>query len=157
MSQLTCGHIQHMYSWWWVRLSPETCRVKPLRRIKRNCCILLDLFHYYIATWKLHVACSAARVQRSRVRCLQTMPPGQQDSRQPAGQPADVPVPFTNSRTCWFLPNNIFITSPGSDWCSGLWPSGFECQSLPAKLGVDEATCPFLWSGVLSIDRQLPQ
>ena len=38
-----------MYSWWWVRLSPETCRVKPLRRIKRNCCILLDLFHYYKA------------------------------------------------------------------------------------------------------------
>ena len=34
-----------MYSWWWVRLSPETFRVKPLRRIKRNCCILLDLFH----------------------------------------------------------------------------------------------------------------
>ena len=22
-----------MYSWWWVELSPETCRVKPLRRI----------------------------------------------------------------------------------------------------------------------------
>ena len=35
-----------MYSWWWVRLLPETCRVKPLRRIKRKCCILLDLFHY---------------------------------------------------------------------------------------------------------------
>ena len=31
MSRLTCGHIQHMYSWWWVRLSPETFRVKPLR------------------------------------------------------------------------------------------------------------------------------
>ena len=28
------GHIQHMCSWWWVELSPETCRVKPLRRIK---------------------------------------------------------------------------------------------------------------------------
>ena len=39
MSRLTCGHIQHMYSWWWVRLSPETCRVKPLRRIKTQ------LFH----------------------------------------------------------------------------------------------------------------
>ena len=25
-------------------MSPETCRVKPLQRIKRNCCIL-DLFH----------------------------------------------------------------------------------------------------------------
>ena len=29
----TWGHIQHMYSWWWVELSPETCRVKPMRRI----------------------------------------------------------------------------------------------------------------------------
>ena len=46
MSQLTCGHIQHMYSWWWVRLSPETCRVKAIaENKKRNCCILLDLFH----------------------------------------------------------------------------------------------------------------
>ena len=25
-----------MYSWWWVELSPETCRVKPLRRINAN-------------------------------------------------------------------------------------------------------------------------
>ena len=25
--------MQHMYSWWWVELSPERCRVKPLRRI----------------------------------------------------------------------------------------------------------------------------
>ena len=47
MNQLTCGHIQHLYSWWWVRLSPETCRVKPLRRIKSNYCILLDFFHNY--------------------------------------------------------------------------------------------------------------
>ena len=46
---LLYGHIQHMYSWWWVRLLPETCRVKLLRRKKRNCCILLDLFHYYKA------------------------------------------------------------------------------------------------------------
>ena len=36
-----------LYSWWWVRLSPETCRVKPLRIKKNNCCILLDLFHHY--------------------------------------------------------------------------------------------------------------
>ena len=35
-----------MYSWWWVGLSPETCRVKHLRRINRNCCISLELFHY---------------------------------------------------------------------------------------------------------------
>ena len=35
-----------MYSWWRVGLSPETCRVKHLRRINRNCCISLELFHY---------------------------------------------------------------------------------------------------------------
>ena len=35
--------------WPQVRLSPETCRVKPLRIKKRNCCILLDLFHQYKA------------------------------------------------------------------------------------------------------------
>ena len=46
MCLLTCGHIQHMYSWWWVGLSPETRRVKHLRRINRNCCILLELFYY---------------------------------------------------------------------------------------------------------------
>ena len=46
MCLLTCGHIQHMYSWWWVGLSPETCRVKHLRRINRNYCISLELFHY---------------------------------------------------------------------------------------------------------------
>ena len=47
MCLLTCGHIQHMYSWWWVGLSPKTCRVKHLRRINRNCCIS-ELFHYKI-------------------------------------------------------------------------------------------------------------
>ena len=30
-------------------MSPETCRVKPLRIKKRNCCILLELFHQYKA------------------------------------------------------------------------------------------------------------
>ena len=44
MSRLTCGHIQHMYSWWWVRLSPETCKVKPLRRIKTQLLHLVGLF-----------------------------------------------------------------------------------------------------------------
>ena len=37
------AHIQHMYSWWWVRLSPETCRVKPLRRIKTQLLHLVGL------------------------------------------------------------------------------------------------------------------
>ena len=32
-----------MYSWWWVRLSPETCRVKPLRRIKTQLLHLVGL------------------------------------------------------------------------------------------------------------------
>ena len=32
-----------MYSWWWVRLSPETCRVKPLRRIKTQLLHLVEL------------------------------------------------------------------------------------------------------------------
>ena len=46
MSRLTCGgHIQHMYSWWWVRLSPETCGVKPLRRIKTQ---LLHLVGFHL-------------------------------------------------------------------------------------------------------------
>ena len=34
MCPLTCGHIQHMYSWWWVGLSPETCRVKAFAKNK---------------------------------------------------------------------------------------------------------------------------
>ena len=49
MSRLTCGHIQHIYSWWWARLSPETCRVKPLRRIKTQLLHLVGLIHYYKA------------------------------------------------------------------------------------------------------------
>ena len=35
-----------MYSWWWVELSPETCRVKPLRRINAivaSCCIYFTM------------------------------------------------------------------------------------------------------------------
>jgi len=32
-----------MYSWWWVRMSPETCRVKPLRRIKTQLLHLVGL------------------------------------------------------------------------------------------------------------------
>ena len=40
----TWGHIQHMYSWWWVSLSPETCRVKPLRR---NNAIVASCWTYF--------------------------------------------------------------------------------------------------------------
>ena len=32
-----------MYSWWWVRLSPETCKVKPLRRMKTQLLHLVGL------------------------------------------------------------------------------------------------------------------
>ena len=48
-----------MYSWWWVGLSPETCRVKHLERLNHNCCISLELFHYYYigsVAWKQLVA-----------------------------------------------------------------------------------------------------
>ena len=34
MCLLTCGHIQHMYSWWWVGFLPETCRVKAFAKNK---------------------------------------------------------------------------------------------------------------------------
>ena len=43
----TWGHIQHMYSWWWVELSPETCRVKPLRRINA---IVASCWMYFTTT-----------------------------------------------------------------------------------------------------------
>jgi len=52
---LTRGHIQYMYSWWRVGLSPETCRVKHLRRKNRNCCISLELFHYIV--WTVCILC----------------------------------------------------------------------------------------------------
>ena len=35
-----------MYSWWWVKLSTETCRIKPLRRINAivaSCCIYFTM------------------------------------------------------------------------------------------------------------------
>ena len=37
-----------LYSWWWVELSPETCRVKPLRRINAivaSCSIYFTIKH----------------------------------------------------------------------------------------------------------------
>ena len=39
-----------MYSWWWVRLSPETCRVKPLRRIKTQLLHLVGLISLHISS-----------------------------------------------------------------------------------------------------------
>ena len=39
-----------MYSWWWVELSPETCRVKPLKRINAivaSCWIYFTIYHHY--------------------------------------------------------------------------------------------------------------
>ena len=41
-----------MYSRWWVRLSPETCRVKPLWRIKTQ---LLHLFGLISLLWLIAV------------------------------------------------------------------------------------------------------
>ena len=48
-----------MYSWWWVELSPETCRVKPLRRINAivaSCWIYFTILGQ-LATRSLHTAC----------------------------------------------------------------------------------------------------
>jgi len=53
VSRLTYGHIQHMYSWWWVRLSPETCRAMPLRKIKTQ---LLHLVVLISLLQSLHVS-----------------------------------------------------------------------------------------------------
>ena len=39
-----------MYSWWWVRLSPETCRVKPLRRIKTQLLHLVGLISLILSS-----------------------------------------------------------------------------------------------------------
>ena len=47
-----------------MRLSPETCRVKP----KRNCCILLDLFHQYIKSVLWRVAKYLSYIEEAR--CL---------------------------------------------------------------------------------------
>jgi len=33
-----------LYSWWWVELSPETCTVKPLRRINA---IVASCWNYF--------------------------------------------------------------------------------------------------------------
>ena len=43
MCPLTCGHIQHMYSWWWVGLSPETCRVKAFAKNKTQLLHLIGI------------------------------------------------------------------------------------------------------------------
>ena len=48
-----------MYSWWWVRLSPETCRVKPLRRIKTQLLHLVWLISLlyeqeHFKLWSVH-------------------------------------------------------------------------------------------------------
>jgi hypothetical protein len=36
-----------LYSWWWVELSPETCRIKPLRRINT---IVASCWNYFTMT-----------------------------------------------------------------------------------------------------------
>ena len=42
-----------LYSWWWVELSPETCRVKPLRRINAtvaSCWNYFTIVTYFAAS-----------------------------------------------------------------------------------------------------------
>ena len=57
MCLLTCGHIQHMYSWWWVGLSPETCRLKAFGKNKTQLLHLGIIFTVdrAISRWVLHV------------------------------------------------------------------------------------------------------
>ena len=59
---LTCGHIQHMYSWWWVGLSPETCRVKAFAENKTQ---LLHLVGFIFTTLR---RVSADRLWRRKVK-----------------------------------------------------------------------------------------
>ena len=43
-----------LYSWWWVELSPEACRVKPLRRINAivaSCWIYFTIMHFIWLLW----------------------------------------------------------------------------------------------------------
>ena len=54
-----------MYSWWWVELSPETCRVKPLRRINAivaSCWIYFttigSVWDRVVEKLKTHILCS---------------------------------------------------------------------------------------------------
>ena len=121
---------------------------------------LVHLVQFASFRW-LHVPCSAARVQRCRVRCLQTMPPGQQDSRHPAGRPVCRPDHTLHYQLNLLVSSKEHtILSPArevTDVPGCGHPGWFESQSLPAKLGVDEATYRTLWSGVLSVDRELPQ
>ena len=51
MSQLTCGHMQHMYSWWWVRFSPETCRVKAIAKNKNAIVASCWTYFTYYKAW----------------------------------------------------------------------------------------------------------
>jgi hypothetical protein len=58
-----------MYSWWWVRLSPETCRVKPLRRIKiqlLHLVGLISLLYLILVSCFLCLARSVAAVTQNR-------------------------------------------------------------------------------------------
>ena len=72
MSRLTCGHIQHMYSWWWVRLSPETCRVKPLRKIKTQLLYLVGLISllWRFPSWTHGPTASLQEFLVAELRCL---------------------------------------------------------------------------------------
>jgi len=80
VSRLTCGHIQHMYSWWWVRLSPETWRVKPLRRIKTQLLHLVGLISLLYTTseliekkfWELVKVGYRFRYRRNKIWTLAT-------------------------------------------------------------------------------------
>ena len=59
-----------LYSWWWVELSPETCRVKPLRRINAivaSCWIYFTSKNVVQTTYLLFAALLKTSVFSSRV------------------------------------------------------------------------------------------
>ena len=68
MSQLTCGHIQHMYSWWWVTLSPETCRLKAIAKNKNAIVASCwAYFTYYTGRYELRPAVKKAYLSGLKV------------------------------------------------------------------------------------------
>ena len=67
-----------MYSWWWVGLSSETCRVKPLRRINAivaSCWIYFTiinkplLLHLFGCLYYLYQRCTAKQISTLTQAC----------------------------------------------------------------------------------------
>ena len=62
-----------MYSWWWVRLSPETCRVKPMRiknAIVASCWTYFTIGHkqHMYSWWWVRLLSETCRVKPLRIK-----------------------------------------------------------------------------------------